>query len=148
MRPIRLSRYLLLVLGFFLLFTPSCTRQTSVETGGHDGGGTRAGGPRHDTYDEAIGVYLYDEAGAHKAKANPPVKHVSKRQDVYFYTDGCSLVFSPNNSTDLFPNPPAPLGTNQWKATVGDKPGLYKYAATCNGIPVEGNSPPIIIVDP
>jgi hypothetical protein len=102
--------------------------------------------------DTTIGIYSYDEAGHKKAKANPPVVKVGKNSVVVFVTDGCPLDFAPPslppNSRDLFPSLPQPSGPNQWRGNVGDKPGAYKYSVTCGGTPVEGNSPPVIIIDP
>jgi hypothetical protein len=102
--------------------------------------------------DTLIGIVSYLEAGKKKAKAHPPEAHVGRNQELIFLTDGCPLDFSPPglppNSKDLFPNLPQPAGPNQWKVTVGEKLGRYKYSATCGGTEVEGNSPPVIVIVP
>lgn len=117
-------------------------------------------GPRHDTYDEAIGIFKHMEkdgpGGSDKLhiRTNPPIKHVGKNQKVVsFVTDGCVLAFdatNPSTPAGLFASRPVQDANNRnlWTATVGGTAGVYQYKATCDGTDVEGNSPPIIIVDP
>lgn len=96
--------------------------------------------------DEAIWVVNHGDAKKPLYKASPAVKIVTPDQDVTFSTDGCSLTVNPN--PDLFSNIGAPGTTVEVHISKAAKRGAYRYDATCNGSPVEGNSPPVIIVDP
>ena len=78
-------------------------------------------------------------------RAQPPTKVVNNGQTVTWDGRGGTLAF-----TDP---PPAQL-TNVKQpakdiitATVASTDPFFEYSMTCNGFPVEGNSPPIIIVE-
>ena len=102
----------------------------------------------------ADGVYIlkFDDKLVQKryrAKALDSPVYVKPGQRFTFKAKGCTLAFkSPASDKEgLFASPPQ-SGKKEIVVTIGKQPGTYQYFATCDGIDVEGNSPPVIIVDP
>ncbi len=81
-----------------------------------------------------------------KYKPTPTVAVVPKgtTQIVFRTADGCALTFSKKPS--FFGNPSV-SGNDTTFTLSGPTPGVYQYKLKCGNNDVDGDSPPIIIID-
>ncbi len=83
-----------------------------------------------------------------RAKASDSPAHVHKGQKLTFKGKGCTLEFKDQPAGEASPFTAKPGRGKTVEVTIVQQVGTYRYYATCDGIDVEGSSPPIIIVDP
>ncbi len=95
-------------------------------------------------------IHFSEDGFGKRAKA-PAVVTAKGGTDFMFQSTGPDIVFDavcPSDPPGLFPSGvpgPAPMIVTTLPKVDHKTP--FKYFATCGGAPVEGNSPPIIIVD-
>lgn len=94
--------------------------------------------------------HYHDGSGNNRAKA-PGSVTAQGGTNFTFTSNGPDICFDPNAPSDppgLFTGPvPSPAPVITILLPTVSHPTPFKYNATCGGAPVEGNSPPIIIVD-
>ena len=76
-------------------------------------------------------------------KAQPPTKVVNNLQKVTWDGRGKQLELKPQTGLrDISPNPATTI-----TAIVDTSLPFFEYTMLCDGLPVQGNSPPVIVVE-
>ena len=139
MKKDRYAVILLTIAGLAMLFSASCARRCKK---------IFKPPPPPASHRDKVAIEIQtDPNGTKHARMTFDNFYVHHGSNFLFYTDGCKLVFDtpPSKPDGLFARPPG-SGTSV-NVKIGDTFGQYEVRATCDGLPVEGNSPPVIIVD-
>jgi hypothetical protein len=97
-----------------------------------------------------VGKFPIDRKGNFKHKVVPPHKVASAGDTLVFKYDGdiSALKIEGDVFADIHPDP----DHNEVRATLKKKDKLdhriYDYKVTCDGTEADGESPPIVIIDP